>query len=290
MFAPAKPAPRRYSQHRADRIWRGGPLNSPPHIKANIKEGGCLQTFRIREAKMKFQGTAMTTDSPQAAQAEALDFPADPLTHGLEPGDIGHIQTHISEVFLAGDLVYKVKRAVRYSFVDFSSLESRHAACETELALNRRTAPDIYIGIVAVRRARNGRLVLDHPKHPCQGDPIEWAVVMRRFDESMAFDRLAERGDLRPRWILELVDAVVALHEGAEVEGTPYGGFEGLTRILTENATDMTNLPEVFAPVEVKTLTAATRASLSANAAFLDVRRQAVAWCGAATVTSTWEM
>jgi len=59
------------------------------------------------------------------------------------------------------------------------------------------------------------------------------------------------------------------------VEGTPYGGFEGLTRILTENATDMTNLPEVFAPVEVKTLTAATRASLSANAAFLDVRRQA---------------
>jgi aminoglycoside phosphotransferase family enzyme/predicted kinase len=214
----------------------------------------------------------MTTETPQA---EALNFLADPKTHGIEPQDLGRVQTHISEVFLAGDVVYKVKRAVRYSFVDFSDLESRRAACEAELALNRRTAPDIYIGMAAVRRAKNGRLRLDRPEQPCRGDPIEWAVVMKRFDEHMTFDRLAERGELQARWIPELVDAVVALHEVAKVEGAPYGGAEGLARILTQNETDMAKLPNVFAPAAVTALTAAARASLSANGAFLDARRQA---------------
>jgi aminoglycoside phosphotransferase family enzyme/predicted kinase len=217
----------------------------------------------------------MPNDTAQAAQAEALDFLANPETHGLEPGEMGHVQTHISEVFLAGDVVYKVKRAVRYSFVDFSCLESRCAACEAELVLNGRTAPDIYIGMVAVRRTGSGQLVLDRPGKPCQGDPVEWAVVMKRFDESLTFDRLAEREALTATWIPELVDAVVALHDVAEVEGPPYGGAEGLTRILAENETDMANLGQVFASDEVAALIAAARSSLSANAAFLDARRQA---------------
>ena len=82
----------------------------------------------------------------------------------------------------------KVKRAVRFPFLDYSTLDKRKAACETELAINRRTAPDIYRRVVAITREADGRLALDG-----RGEPVEWAVEMRRFDES-ADARPSRRG------------------------------------------------------------------------------------------------
>lgn len=217
----------------------------------------------------------MASETPQPEQAEVREFLKKPGTHGLDAGEIRHVVTHISEVFLAADVVYKMKRALRYSFVDFTGLESRKAACEAEVALNRRTAPDLYLGVAAVRRSSDGQLLLDHPERKSVGEPIEWLVVMKRFDEDMTFDRIAERGAMRSPWILELVDAVIELHDKAEIKGPPFGGAEGLARILAENEADMSELPKMFPPEEIGALIEAARAALSEHGARLDARREA---------------
>src|SRR4051794_2610360 len=76
-------------------------------------------------------------------------------------------QTHISVVFLAGDFVYKLKKPVHLPFLDFSTLELRRHFCAEEVRLNRRLAPDVYLGVVPV--SADGRFEGD-------GEPIEWAV------------------------------------------------------------------------------------------------------------------
>src|SRR5690242_17433364 len=118
------------------------------------------------------------------AQAEVLAFLAEPQSYG-EPRTktVRPIDTHAATVFLAGDRVLKVKRAVRFPFLDFSTLDKRKAACEAELAVNAPYAPQIYRGVVAITRERDGRLAIGG-----SGTPVEWAVEMRRFDENRTLD------------------------------------------------------------------------------------------------------
>lgn len=85
-----------------------------------------------------------------ADQSEVTDFLALPSTHG--GFDVEVIETHTAVIFLAGTRAYKVKRAVRFDYVDFSTLERRRAFCEAEVRLNRRTAPAIYRGVIPVTR------------------------------------------------------------------------------------------------------------------------------------------
>src|SRR4051812_4229850 len=89
------------------------------------------------------------------------------------------MQTHISVVFLAGPFVYKVKKPVNPGFLDFSTLEKRHHFCQEEVRLNRRLAPDVYLGVVPIVRAGDGLR--------CEGEdePIEWAVKMRRLADGV---------------------------------------------------------------------------------------------------------
>ena len=100
-------------------------------------------------------------------------------------------ETHAAVVFLAGDRALKVKRAVRYPFLDYSTLDKRKAACQAELDVNRKFAPQLYRRIVPIVRRADGSLALDGA-----GATIEWAVEMTRFDEDKTLDHLAERGEL----------------------------------------------------------------------------------------------
>ncbi len=205
-------------------------------------------------------------------QQEVFDFLADPATHGGK--EVKRLRTHVAEVFLVGDCAYKVKRAVCYAFLDFSTLDARRRACEAEVRLNRRTAPDIYLGLSVIRRKAAGELELDHRGNGA-GEPLEWAVRMRRFDESQTLDLLADEGRLVAPLIDSLVDAIVGLHEEAEVRGQPYGGAEGLRAIVEENRADMTRFPVVFSPDRLASLISVQQKALSQNAALLDARREA---------------
>ena len=107
-------------------------------------------------------------------QGELLDWLALPSTFGGGIDKVERIDTHISAVFLAGDRAYKLKRAVRLPFLDFSTPEKRRVACERELVVNRRTAPKLYQGIVAVTRQDDGSFAL-------AGNLTNASLVLRRY-------------------------------------------------------------------------------------------------------------
>jgi aminoglycoside phosphotransferase family enzyme/predicted kinase len=124
------------------------------------------------------------------------------------------IETHISRVYLSGDRAFKLKRAVLLPYVDFSTLERRRIACAREVTLNRRTAPQLYLGARAVYRDASGRL--GFAPH---GPAVEWLVEMQRFDADQTFDRLLARQMLTPALIEATADAIAAFQHAAEPVG-----------------------------------------------------------------------
>jgi uncharacterized protein len=146
------------------------------------------------------------------SQAEIIEFLSRPETHGGQE-TVQRIDTHVSVIFLAGARAYKLKRAVRFEYLDYSTLDRRRRFCELEVAINRRTAPEIYRGVAAVTRAENGALALDGA-----GQPVEYLVVMRRFDQDNLLDRVAERGALDDALALRIADRIAGFHQDAEID------------------------------------------------------------------------
>jgi len=165
-------------------------------------------------------------------------FLADPATHA--GASVRRIDTHSAAVFLAGDRAFKVKRAVHYPFLDFSTLEQRHAACEAELEVNRAFAPDLYLCVIAVTRESDGALALAG-----HGACVEWAVEMRRFDEGKTLDHLADAGAIDPALADRLARAVAASHERIPVvEAAPW--IAALATYVDQNEAAFRASPELF--------------------------------------------
>jgi hypothetical protein len=149
-------------------------------------------------------------DGLERAQAEAIALLSDPAAHG--GAAVERVDTHISRIFLAGDRAWKMKRALRNNFLDFSTPEKREASCRREMELNAGGA-GFYLGVVPVARGPEG-LTLGG-----EGEPVDWVVEMRRFDREQELDRLADR-DLLTREMMErLADDLAARH--AQAPPTP---------------------------------------------------------------------
>ncbi|WP_119168410.1 bifunctional aminoglycoside phosphotransferase/ATP-binding protein [Algihabitans albus] len=192
--------------------------------------------------------------------------------------EVERIDTHAALVFLAGARAFKIKRAVRFSFMDFSTRDKRAAACRQEVRLNRRSAPDLYLGVVPILRRPGGFAFGDLLPDPDDEAALpqeieELAVVMRRFDQSSLFDRLADSGRLDADLIEALVRQVVALHAQAEPAAAVFGGADGLDRLIAENAEDFAAYPEILPAERAARLIAACHARLEQVAALLDARR-----------------
>ena len=125
-------------------------------------------------------------------QSDVLAF----LERRLAPAR--RIDTHGAVVFLTGEHAYKLKRAVKFPYMDFSTRERRAAMCAAEIAVNRRLAPNVYLGVAAIRRDAKGALTLGEVGEEAD-DAVDWLVVMRRFDEDGLLDRMAARDALRLR-------------------------------------------------------------------------------------------
>jgi aminoglycoside phosphotransferase family enzyme/predicted kinase len=190
----------------------------------------------------------------------------DPATHGGQAlGDhaVKRIDTHAASVFLAGERALKVKRAVRFPFLDYSTLANRKAACETELAINRRTAPTIYRRVVAITREANGRLAIDG-----RGDPVEWAVEMRRFDENLTLDHLADAGKIDAALADALGRTVAASHADAQPADAARW-IAALESYIDEHVEAFGQQPELFPPEENRAFADAGRAAFARIRALL---------------------
>ncbi len=147
------------------------------------------------------------TDSDQR---EVIAFLSDRRSYDPKPDRVEIAQTHGALVFLAGAYAYKIKRAVRFPYMDFSTLEKRHSICRREIEINKPEAPDIYLDVVPVTREADSTLAIGG-----QGRAIEWAVRMKRFDQDMLLTRLVERNTLDRSLCVALADAISSYHQCA---------------------------------------------------------------------------
>ncbi|MGE0626575.1 MAG: AAA family ATPase [Hyphomicrobiaceae bacterium] len=155
---------------------------------------------------------ARAAPSPVVApeQREVVDFLGDPASYSPPPASVQRSDTHGAHVFLAGDRAVKIKRAVRYDYMDFSTLERRRRFLERELEINKPAAPEIYCRVTAITRGSDGTLQVGG-----SGVPVEWALIMRRFEQSQLLSKLAEAGALDTGLAKALADAVLASHAAA---------------------------------------------------------------------------
>jgi aminoglycoside phosphotransferase family enzyme/predicted kinase len=148
------------------------------------------------------------------------------------------IETHISWVLLAGEFAYKIKKPVDFGFLDFSDLSQRRHYCEEEIRLNQRTAPDLYLDVVALSGS------LEEPVFERGTTVFEYAVRMRRFDPAQGFDQLLARGDLLDDHIEALGEALAELHDVAEVApaDAKWGSPDEVIAPMRDNFTDLKRL------------------------------------------------
>ena len=203
-------------------------------------------------------------------QSETIAFLSSPAAYGGGVGDVERIDTHISAVFLAGGRAYKLKRAVRFDYVDFSTPGRRRAACEAEIRVNRRTAPDLYIGAVPVTRAAGGGLALGG-----SGPAVDWLVEMVRFDQDGLLDRVARRGALTEPLMRAVADAAERLHADAATD-RGRGGRDGMAWVVAGNLAGLAE--HVGAPFDAREIARHERlvkAALERHGGLLDERRRA---------------
>src|SRR5688500_1665231 len=200
-------------------------------------------------------------------QAEIVEFLASPSAHGGAAVERG--ETHASIVFLAGTSAWKLKRAVRYDYLDFSTADRRPAMCEAELRINRRTAPELYRRVVAVTREPDGSLALGGP-----GVPVDWLLEMARFDQDGLFDRLAARGALELGLMRPLASAIARFHQAAEPR-RDHGGKSGMAWVIDGNASGFTEQGAgVLDEALCATVTSESRRALEGVGALLDARQR----------------
>jgi aminoglycoside phosphotransferase family enzyme/predicted kinase len=211
----------------------------------------------------------MDPASPADRQQDIIGFLSTPAAYGLpDRTAIERIDTHISIVWLVERRAYKLKRAVEFDYVDFSSVALRHAACEAEVRLNRRTAPSLYVGVRPITREADGRLAIGG-----RGEPLDWVVEMVRFEQDRLFDRLAERQQLDLGAMDGVANAVAQLHAIAE-HRTDYGGRAGMAWVIDGNALAFADLPEDGRRSIGERITTGGRALLNRHADLLERRRQ----------------
>lgn len=146
-----------------------------------------------------------------SAVPDTLPLPLDPAAFGQSSGDVSLVQTHIGYVYLIGELAFKLKKPVKFDFLDFTTVEKRHWACQREVELNRRLCPDLYLALLPIVE-RNGRRQLEFSPNP-QGAVIDWAVQMRRMPEDRMLDQLLVRGEVNANDAIRIADTLADFYQ-----------------------------------------------------------------------------
>jgi len=208
----------------------------------------------------------MAAAPPLEQQPDVVAFLGEGTAFGGETPR--RIDTHAAYVFLTRDRAWKLKRAVRFPYLDFSTPELRREAFEAEFALNRRAAPELYLAVRPITRAPDGSLAIDGA-----GEPIDWVLEMRRFPDEALMTEVARAGGLHAGLTRQLADTIVAFHRKAgPVEAR---GSLLVEKIIAGNEASFREVSSILDPAQVAALTTAQRRELAAHAGQLDNRGRA---------------
>jgi uncharacterized protein len=158
-------------------------------------------------------------------QKQVVDALLTPEAYPQEAGKIELIQTHISFVFLTKNYVYKVKKAVNFGFLDFSTLEKRRIFCEKELQLNRRLCPEIYLEVVPITKSNSIKI-------NGTGETIEYALKMVRLPQEKIMTVLLKENKVDQKTIKEIARIVADFHSKAQTS-PEISGFGSLKIVKT---------------------------------------------------------
>lgn len=209
------------------------------------------------------------------AQREVVAFLRDPSSYPPGAGPVEVVETHASLVFLAGGYAYKLKRAVKYAYLDFSTPALRLAACTAELKLNRRTAPQLYLEVRGINRGADGRLVWRRTAGDRVGESLDFVVVMRRFPQSDLLDNVARQGGLSAPLLYALTAHVAAFHDKAE-KRSDRGGAAAMAELARVNIGVLRACRAAgFAAARIDSIEIGLRGELARVGPLLDERRDA---------------
>lgn len=199
-------------------------------------------------------------------QSAAIEFLGSAENYGFS-GRVEVIETHISFVFLIDGRAFKLKRAVKLPYVDFSTYDLRLYYCQREVELNGRATPDLYLGIRRITREADGRLAFNGT-----GEPVDVIVEMTRFAQHDLFDRMAQEGRLTTRIMEETAGLVASFHAKAPVVHAG-SGSANLAGVLDINEAGFAT-SHVFPPEEIAHLAKAFRAAWQGHASLMDSREE----------------
>jgi aminoglycoside phosphotransferase family enzyme/predicted kinase len=215
-----------------------------------------------------------------AGQDDIVAFLGRGSTYGRRSRRVQRIDTHGAIVFLVGRRVYKLKRAVTFSYMDFSTVAKRRAVCRAEVTLNRRTAPQLYLGLMPVV-ARGSGLALgklcqpDAMPRAGHADVRDWLVVMKRFPAGALFDRIAVRRGVRAEEAEAIAEAIVRFHAAAP-KATRSGQGRSPDWVAAGNLAELERrTPGLFARSDVERLKRGSNAALKRLRGLFAARRRA---------------
>lgn len=197
------------------------------------------------------------------------------LTPERYPDQAKHVElveTHTSWLLLAGDFVYKIKKPITLPFLDYGSLDKRLECCKTELRLNRRFAPDLYLDVVTIVGTP------ENPRFSNSGCPIEYAVKMRRFAENGRLDRVCDRDELEPAHVSALANAIATFHHDADIApgNTRFGMPDEVVTPALENFRELDSLlSDEGCKLKLDTLLTWTRSEFHRLATHFSTRKTA---------------
>ena len=199
-------------------------------------------------------------------QTEVIAFLRQESAYPSGPNPVDVIETHGALIFLAGDEVFKIKRAVKFDYLDFSTLAKRQEVCEREFALNKPAAPELYLGVVPITRDAKGTLAIAGA-----GEPVEWAVHMRRFDQSALYSSLAERKKIGREEIRNLAAEVANYHKRLAAHPVTDGAAR-IAAIIRELRDAFGDLTDCIEPEEAEAFIQLAQGRLDELAPTLDER------------------
>lgn len=174
------------------------------------------------------EDAAAATASSEGDQSDVIAFLEDSATHGgVRPA---RFDTHLSHVFLTDTDVYKLKRATRFDFVDYSTPARRQVFCEREIDANRFWSRTLYKGVLPIRRTAAGFTLGGQT-----GDPVDWLVHMRRFPDRARLDRRLSAGEVKTNELVQFADDLARLHTTA-APNIGFGGATAMTKLIDQIA------------------------------------------------------